>query len=313
MYKRVLVPLDGSTLSLQALPIALLVARSTGARIDLLSAYNALPEEIWEEVGRGMREGVAAKVDPAKLAELTANERTAAEAGLAKEAAALKDSGVTVGTIAAEGDPADAINAEAAKEPDTLIVISTHGRSGVGRWVMGSVTDKVVREASHATLVVRSQEGDVASAAPKISRVVLAVDGSATGEQAIPHAIAMAKALGTGITVLRAIPPTAFGDTFAEYVPAAYDDLYAEVEADAQAYASKISQQVKAAGISDVNEVAMTGYPGTAILEEVGEGGDKLAVMGTHGRSGVKRWVLGSVADRVIRHSTGPILVVRPS
>jgi nucleotide-binding universal stress UspA family protein len=56
----------------------------------------------------------------------------------------------------------------------------------------------------------------------------------------------------------------------------------------------------------------MTGYPGTAILEELGEGGDKLAVMGTHGRSGVKRWVLGSVADRVIRHSSGPVLVVRP-
>jgi nucleotide-binding universal stress UspA family protein len=189
-----------------------------------------------------MREGVAAKVDPTKLAEMTAAQRKAAETGLAKEAANLKDSGVKMGSIAAEGDPADAINTEAAKVAETLIVISTHGRSGVGRWVMGSVTDKKVREANHATLVIRSAEGDVASAAPRISRVVLAVDGSETGERAISHAIEMAKALGTGITVLRAIPPTAFGDTFAEYVPAAYDDLYAEVEADAQQYASKIAQ-----------------------------------------------------------------------
>ncbi|MEK9658512.1 MAG: SDR family NAD(P)-dependent oxidoreductase [Chloroflexota bacterium] len=68
----------------------------------------------------------------------------------------------------------------------------------------------------------------------------------------------------------------------------------------------------EAAGITNVTEVAMTGYPGTAILEELGEGGDKLAAMGTDGSSGVKRWVLGSVADRVIRHSSGPVLVVRP-
>jgi nucleotide-binding universal stress UspA family protein len=104
----------------------------------------------------------------------------------------------------------------------------------------------------------------------------------------------------------------AYGDTFADYVPTMYEDLAGEIEADVRDYLSHEAQQLRTAGVASVTEKAIDGYPATAILDEVGDAGDSLVVMATHARSGIGRWVLGSVTDRVVRHSTGPVLVVRP-
>jgi nucleotide-binding universal stress UspA family protein len=126
------------------------------------------------------------------------------------------------------------------------------------------------------------------------------------------HAITMAKALGVGITLLRSISPMAYGDTFADYVPTMYEDLAGEIETDVRQYLSHEAKQIRAAGVMDVVEKAVDGYPATAILDEVGETGDSLVVMATHARGGLGRVVLGSVTDRVVRNSHGPVLIVRP-
>jgi nucleotide-binding universal stress UspA family protein len=201
---------------------------------------------------------------------------------------------------------------EAEKDPGTRIAISTHGRSGIGRWMMGSVTDKVVRQAINPVLVVRARAGEVTSSAPQFKQVVLPLDGSERSGIAVTHAIEMAKALNVGVTLVRSISPMAYGDTFADYVPSMYENLADEIKTDVQDFLAHQAQQLRAAGVANVAEKAVDGYAASAILDEVGEVGDSIVVMATHGRAGIGRWVLGSVSDRVIRHSTGPVLVVRP-
>ena len=314
MYKRVLVPLDGSTIALQVLPYAKVLAKSAGASIALLQALNAYPRELISRIGTEMPTEPMSFPPPAEAwVDLQAGAKAEVAKRLAEAADRLRGEGFTVETILAESDPADAIVEEAEKDPDTIIAISTHGRSGIGRWLMGSVTDKVVRQALNPVLIIRAREGEVTSAAPKLQRVVLPLDGSDKSGIAREHAIEMAKALGVGITLVRSISPMAYGDTFADYVPTMYDDLAGEIEADVRDYLSHEAQQLRDLGVADVSEKAVDGYAASAILDEVGDDGDALVVMATHGRAGIGRWVLGSVSDRVVRHSTGPVLVVRPA
>ena len=101
-----------------------------------------------------------------------------------------------------EGDPAELIINESSQEADTLIAMSTHGRSGINRWVMGSVTDKVLHGVNEPLLIVRSQEGNP-PASIEANNVILPLDGSALAEQVLPHAVALAKALRATVTLLR--------------------------------------------------------------------------------------------------------------
>lgn len=313
MYTRVLVPLDGSTTALQVIPYATLFAKSTGASIALLQVINGYPKELVTQVSHEFIEGRPSYPPSLQTwASVQEEMRKNVQQHLEEAAEPIRAEGVTVETLVAENDPADAIVIEAERDKGTLIAISTHGRTGVGRWVLGSVTDAVIRQAENPTLVVRAREDEVTSAHPTLGRVVVPLDGSELAETALPHAVEAAKALSVGITLVRSISPMAYGDTFADYVPSMYEDLAGEIEADVRDHLSGQADELRKAGVSDVTEKSVDGYAGSAILDEVGDDGDKLVVMATHGRSGIGRWVLGSVADRVIRHSPGPVLVVPP-
>ena len=312
MYERIVVPLDGSTVALQVVPYAALLAKSTNAEIALVEAVTSLHERLMHPGTDVLTPGTPTKSGDQWQAVMNQVTRDA-QGRLDHEAAVLKKSGANVTTAVIEGEPGQAIPAEADKSAGSLIAISTHGRSGIGRWVLGSVTDEVIHRAHCPILVIRARGDEVTSGAPALRRVLLPLDGSELTEAAIPHAVAAAKALGVGITVLRSISPMAYGDTFADYVPAMYDDLAAEIDADVRSYLSERSEAIKSQGVPDVTERAVDGYAATAILEEEGKAGDSLVVMATHARSGVGRWVLGSVADRVIRHGSGPVLLVKPA
>lgn len=311
VYTRVIVPLDGSTTALQVLPYAKLVAKSTGASIVLLQALNEYPRELIARVSHEVTQPGSFPPQADAWAQLKASAQAAIDAKLEETATDLRAEGFQVTTISVEGDPADAIAHEAEKDANTLIAISTHGRSGIGRWMMGSVTDKVIRQAASAVLVIRARQGDITSGAPQLKRVVLPLDGSERSGIAVDHAVEMAKALNVGVTLVRSISPMAYGDTFADYVPTMYENLADEIETDVQDFLAQEAQQLRAAGIADVTEKAVDGYAASAILDEVGDNGDSIVVMASHGRAGIGRLVLGSVTDRVIRHSTGPVLVAR--
>ena len=314
MYSRIVAPLDGSTLALQALPYARLIAASTGATLVLVKALNTPPADLMSLAAEGSTaDAVPSTPTPEHWAGLRERARADSARQLDDAAGPARRQGLNVETVLKEGDPVEAIAEEADKDEQTLIAMSTHGRSGVGRWLMGSVTDRVVREGKHATLIVRAQAGDVTSSSPRLSRVLLPVDGSPLSEAALPHAAAMAQALGCGVTAIRAVPIQTLGEAFADYVPTDQSAVFAaEVQAEAESYLARIVPEIGAAGVDSVDGKVVTSNPGNAILDEVGDSGERLVVMATHGRTGVGRWLMGSVTDRVIRHSPGPVLVIRP-
>ncbi|MEX2430916.1 MAG: universal stress protein [Dehalococcoidia bacterium] len=311
MYQRILVPLDGSDVARQVLPYAASFAKAFGAGVELIEAVSPFPRELRRSAAEAYADEHAMyPPSTEQWTEVQTEGREAARERLEAVAQGLRNEGLSVETTVVEGSPAESIAGSAKKVPGTLTALSTHGRSGIGRWVLGSVTDKVIRLAEAPVLVVRA--GETAPAPPRISNVILPLDGSETAEAALPHAVAAAKALGASLTLLRSISPLVYGDTFADYVPAMYEDLAAEMDAEVRGYLGRMAERARGQGVRDVEEHAVDGYAANAILDEMGTAGDRMVVMATHGRMGIERWVLGSVTDRVVRHGSGPVLVVHP-
>lgn len=305
MYNRILVALDGSETAEQALTYAQLVARPLLARIELLRVFSPPPAEL-SDPARGIY-----------LDQVSETFKNLAEDYLKEQAVHLEEVGFSVSTNVLEGDAATIIVNEAEKQPETLIVMSTHGRSGVARWAMGSVTDKVLRATGYPMLIIHSQTTESAKTTGPVGReseledIVVPLDGSPLAEQVIPHAVSLSKALGLGITLLRAIPSAAEYFSYMDYPLPNYDELYQPIEEDARQYLEKMKLLVSGLGANRVEARLVYGNAAVAINDCAREMPDSAIAMTTHGRSGVGRWVLGSVADRVVRHAEGPVLLVR--
>ena len=314
MYENIIVPLDGSDASRQVLPYARSIAKTVGATLHLIGVLEPL-----NRVDNLSRMGSGAQNAPMSQSELVLSEDwRALVGGLRREArdrldAAAEETrsrGIETTVDLLEGEAAEQIIAAGNRAGESLIAMSTHGRSGIGRWMLGSVTDKVVKHTSTPVLIIRAQReeppDDVA-----LSKVVLPLDGSELAERAIPHAVAFANAFGAGITILRSSSPTAYGFGYADYYAAqTYTDISSEVLSDVRDYVTSAVGRIQGMGVTSVEERTPEGNPGAAIIDEVGDDRTKLVVMTTHGRTGVGRWVLGSVTDRVIQHSAGPVMVI---
>ncbi len=314
MYENIIVPLDGSDASRQVLPYARSIAKTVGATLRLIGVLEPL-----NRVDNLSRMGSGAQNAPMSQSELVLSEdwralvgglRREARERLDAAAEEIRSQGIETTVELLEGEAAEQIIAAGNRAGESLIAMSTHGRSGIGRWMLGSVTDKVVKHTATPVLIIRAQReappDDVA-----LSRVVLPLDGSELAERAIPHAVAFANAFGTGITILRSSSPTAYGFGYADYYAAqTYTDISSEVLSDVRDYVTSAVGRIQGMGVTSVEERTPEGNPGAAIIDEVGDDRTKLVVMTTHGRTGVGRWVLGSVTDRVIQHSAGPVMVI---
>ena len=311
MYSKIIVPLDGSDLSEQAMPYAELVARSLDVPIELVNAYDILPPGL---LGGSNRQAVISSMDESA--------RQRAFTSLDNQRHRLQAAGISVNVTAQRGPAADVIVAAAGAEPDALVVMSTHGRSGISRWVMGSVTDKVLHTIPNPMLIVRASVVGPAAPESSLKSVMVPLDGSALSELAVSHAISVAGALSAVITLLRITPTEAhyrqqLGMVTPEMgaVPnvdlADPADLAGEDADETAAYLADVQNRMTidhAHGVSTQHIV--NDNVAQAIIDHAG-GQPTLVVMTTHGRSGVGRMVLGSVTDRVVRHSNLPVLVIR--
>ncbi len=288
MIKRIMVPLDGSHLAEQALPLAQSLASSFNS--ELLLAMAVPSGHYVNEVHEGI---------------LVEAGRLASEQYLDSTKMRLAGEGLRVSTAVRTARPHMAISSLCDQERVDMIVMTTHGRSGVTRWTMGSVADRVLRTTNTPVIMIHPK----AHGAPpsEIGRVVVPLDGSELAEAALPVARQMAKTLKLSLHLVRVVVPPAamFGG---EYVPGA-PAVLEELEVEAGQYLEKTTEVLKSAGFT-VTAVVRTGTPAEVVLAEACEPGD-LVVMSTHGRSGVDRWFLGSVADAIVRHGDIPVLVVR--
>ena len=311
MYSKVIVPLDGSELSDQALPYAQLIARSLDVPIELVQAYDILPPGL---LGARNNQGV--------ISTLEEGARAQALVAMESQRRRLEGEGHSVSVVAQRGAAADVIVAVAGADPTALVVMSTHGRSGISRWVMGSVTDKVLHTTANPMLIVRANVLGPPSPETSLRTVVAPLDGSPLSELSIPHAISVAGALSAGITVLRITPTEDHYrrqlnltapemGAIPDFELSNPDELTAEDVQETSDYLDDVRNRMRidhAHGVA--TEHRTNDNIAQAIIDRASEQ-PSLVVMTTHGRSGVGRMVLGSVTDRVIRHSNLPVLVIR--
>jgi nucleotide-binding universal stress UspA family protein len=205
--------------------------------------------------------------------------------------------GARAKTAVMVGDPSDEIAAYARSYEPTLIAMATHGREGLDRWIRGSVAESVLRASEQPVLLVSSRA--LASRRKKIRRILVPLDGSDRSRAALPEARRLARAHGAELLLLHVVGvPTASSS--------ADDTIMTRTEA--RGYLEALSPE--AAGVSS-RTVLGTGKPGAAILRAIKREGADLVVMSSHGRSGVARWILGSVAEEVLRGCECPVLVLR--
>ncbi len=293
-FRKVLVPLDGSPLAEEALWQAIQVADRDGLEVALLRAAEA-------------RASLGADPGEAQVRAV----RTAEEY-LEEVAAWLRQAGVRgVTTHVWYGPPVPSIVEAADALAVDLVVMSTHGRSGLSRLLLGSVAEAVVRATSRPVLLVRSLETAGARAlraAGACRRILVPLDGSPAAETIIPLVLEIAGPRDAEVVLLRALEllaPQALEGSRHVVV----DDLEAR-RAEAEAYLAAIVAELAARGVRATARVR-PGDPGPTIAAAVGETGADLVAMTTHGRSGLSRVVFGSIAESVLRRAEVPVLVMR--
>ncbi len=316
MFRRMLVPLDGSGRAERAIPVAACLARTFGGSIVFLRVVTSPIEFAWE-----------ALESPMRMKEAFDAERASAADYLAHIAASDELSGVTTITDVLDGIPAQVILSAVSSQQADMMVMSSHGYTGFKRWALGSVAQKVVRSSPVPVLVLREGGAELPGGTRPV-RILVALDGSSLAEAALAPAAYLSAALSPpaqGILhLVRVVPlPTRF-----EY---GQNDRLAEARrlgmAEAKVYLQTVEQRLQAGDLASlklrvtssvlVDTDVAAGLIGTAEntqeMDEMGAFNDCDAIaMTTHGRSGLERWVLGSVAERVLGATRLPLLIARP-
>ena len=297
---QLLVPLDGSEVAMAALPYAAALA-TPGTTITLVGV---LPDNA-EVIGVGGELAVSGEPQPGEGAYQTRDE-------LERVATGLRQTGHTVETVVMAGDPAANILEAAEGLSASMIVMTTHGRGAFGRLLHGSVADTVARDAMVPVMVVRS---NVPAKGPVgITRLVVPVDGSPLAEESLPVASSISRRLGTPIYLIRVVNPIdllppAIG--MAEAVPAeVYAETQAEIEKDAHDYLDREAKKLRDQGLTVTTRV-LTGTPATSIIEATQLG--DVVVIASRERTGVLRWLMGSVAEQLVREDQSPVILVPAS
>jgi nucleotide-binding universal stress UspA family protein len=208
------------------------------------------------------------------------------------------------------------ILARAQTEPGTLIVMATHGHSGLKRWLLGSIAEKVLQGATTPLLLIRASEEGGKNEGVSLHTLIVPLDGSSLAERALPYAVELARTLGLELTLVRAFSlptPIPLAEDQAETVQAVREQIGHEARAYLAEKAEQVRRQgvqVRRQGVQEITTVADEGPAAESILTVARDKPHSWVVMCTHGRSGVRRWVLGSVTERVTRHVTTPVLII---
>jgi nucleotide-binding universal stress UspA family protein len=302
MINKILVPLEGSTVAENVLPLARSFAGALHVPVQLLTVLDVA------EIARR----IPAKQNVA-LGTLLGDTTRRCDSYLESVAKHFPLGRVHYGVQ--RGSAAEVIIESAAADKDTLIAMATHGRSGLDRWLLGSVAEKVLRAASNPLLLVRAKETAPLWAMAALKRIVVPLDGSERSEQILPLVAMLAKALELEVVLQRVyggpVSVSAVGDGF--YNRTQLDAFLAGLRAETIEYLAAKAEKMKAAGTRNLFYVASEGFSPDEIIKLGRYSRDTLIAMCTHGRSGAKRWMLGSVAETVVRHSGTPVLLVRAS
>jgi nucleotide-binding universal stress UspA family protein len=301
MATRILVPLDGSPLGEQAISCAVTVGRGLSAELVLFHAIS-VPWGIGKHLEGATVEG----------ATLIARLEAEAEAYLRQVAEGVRQADLSVLTVVERGPAAEAIVDYVEQTDIGQIIMATHGYSGIKRWTHGSVAERVLQAASVPVLMVRAQEQGTEALQQLMlcRRILVPLDGSVVAEQVLSPVRSLARAVGAEVLLLRVAvdqPAMMPGNDWG-FLPV--EGEFAEEEQEAQAYLQRIAASLRGEGIQ-VSIATDIGPVADAIIDYAAANQIDLIGMCTHGRTGLARWAFGSVADKVLRAGSTPILLVR--
>ena len=277
MYKKVVVPLDGSPLAEVALPYAEEIAGKVGSEIILLSVLQS------EEANEYQKHYTY-------TTKIVNNTRRHVE----KYLEISREQAIKVGTATRSGNPAEGILDYVGKGAPTLIVMATHGRSGISRWAVGSVADKVVRATTRQPLLLIRAKGSHPDMRAKriLKKALVPLDGSINSEAVIPDIMEIAPNLQMELTLLQVIPRNN------------------HINADAEAYLQSLCRRLEDRGIATRYEVRV-GAAADQIIDLADELAIDVVAMSTHGQTAINLWPLGSVAQKVLLGGNTPLLLIR--
>jgi nucleotide-binding universal stress UspA family protein len=277
MYKKVVVPLDGSPLAEVALPYAEEIAGKMDSEIILLTV---LATEETEEINTHYQY-------MNKVVDITQRQ-------VDKYLNDQGQDGIKVGTATRVGNPAEGILDYVNNGALHLIVMATHGHSGISRWAVGSVADKVVRATSRQPLLLIRAKGAHPDVRAKriLKKALIPLDGSAESEAVIPYISELALKLQMELTLLRVIPKT--------------NHIFASTEA----YLQNWSQRLEEKGMTTRYEVRVGGAA-DQIIDLADELASDMVAMSTRGQSAMSIWPLGSVAQKVLLGGNTPLLLIK--
>jgi nucleotide-binding universal stress UspA family protein len=298
MYKKILVPLDGSAVAEQVLPYVRTLAGGLKIPAELMGVVDIaeLPFH------------VSAEKEPYLD---TMIEDSVRRSGEYLEGVAQTFPRASVSFAVEKGRAEEVIIAKAVADKETLITMATHGRSGINRWLLGSVAEKVLRGSANPLLLVRANAEAKTEGEVTLKSIVVPLDGSEVAESVLPTVLEMAKKLNMEIVLFRAcnVPYSVFGGVRDHF--AMVDELLGAIKGEARDYLEKKTEELKKQGANKVSYVLEQGTSADQIISLGRKTPDNLIAMCTHGWSGVKGWVLGGITETVVRHSGDPVLVIR--
>jgi nucleotide-binding universal stress UspA family protein len=301
-FKRILVPLDGSTLAEQALAPAIKIAQHVQGELIVMRVPVYVDARVQTAVAYDMAP-VAAMWPQESITPVYEE----AQEYLAHIVERRKPADLPMRALVVDGDRAGAIVDTAVSEKADLIVMSTHGRTGLSRWVFGSVTERVLRGADCAALIVRTPQ--------PLRHILVTLDGSRLAERALAPALTLARAFESKVTLLRVSEPIEIDPEIIEQIGQAEWGLGEQLSSaplrNEETYLQNLAAPQQHSGL-DVQTAVVSGPVAAAILDFSEAQKVDLIAMSTHGRSGLRRWVYGSITEKVMRGARCAMLITRP-
>jgi nucleotide-binding universal stress UspA family protein len=297
MYDRIVIAVDGSEEARRAARRGLQLAQVFDATVTVLSVVEQKALQLTETSEEKIR--LRERGEEA----LTEIEELASELGR------------PVTTTLTEGKPAVQISEYAAEQDADLIVVGRQGLTGLGRRLLGGVTEQVLHRSDVPMLVVSSGDNESRTESD-FARILITTDGSENAEVVIPHGIAIARRYESDVHALNVVDLQAAGGVF--NAGGLEKEFVDRLDARGQDAVDRVADNIEEAAPDRTVKTAVertNSFEGAAagVREYVEENDVDLVVMGSHGRSNLKRQLLGSVASSVLRTVDVPVLVVKRS
>ncbi|MBI2852410.1 MAG: universal stress protein [Chloroflexi bacterium] len=296
MFERIVVPLDGSELGELAVPYARQIGNAFGSQVDLVTVCEPAQKEY-----RHMAQGYVERVSAQEVIERI------------KVSRAGKPAVAGITPVVLSGDPTTEITDYAERTDAGLIILVSHGRSGVKAWSLGGTAYKIIQRTHKPVLLLRAT-----IAAPEtvpeavFGKILVTLDGSEKAEAVLPYVRELAGKFAPEVTVLTTVAPGYHVHTIGGLDYIKVPELVLEgMKADSNRYLEQACNKLQGVGGSFTCEVRM-GEPAEQILRAAEEKAVDLVAMTTHGHSGIERWFLGSVTQKVLQNGKTHLLLVKP-